>query len=198
MAQGRRHLTITTVVDAEECAVLRVAGELDVHAERQFLDESGAVIAAGHRFLVLDLTALRFCDSRGLNCLLALEWLCRRMNGRLLLASLGVRVLHVLLVTRAVDALACFPTVGHALAAVPEEIRPAWPPGGTTPADGDGSDSSRSSRNGAAENSGNGASENRGPGIDGSGTGTKSRATDAYRSHGQGPTQRDGRGSTAP
>ncbi|OKH97680.1 anti-anti-sigma factor [Streptomyces sp. CB02923] len=136
MSQGRRHLTITTVVDAEECAVLRVAGELDVHAERQFLDESGAVIAAGHRFLVLDLTALRFCDSRGLNCLLALEWLCRRMNGRLLLASLGVRVLHVLLVTRAVDALACFPTVGHALAAVPVEIRPAWPPGGTASADG--------------------------------------------------------------
>ncbi|KAA6221452.1 anti-sigma factor antagonist [Streptomyces albofaciens JCM 4342] len=129
MSQGKRRLTITTVVDAEECAVLRVAGELDVHAERQFLDESGAVIAAGHRFLVLDLTALRFCDSRGLNCLLALEWLCRRLNGRLLLASLGVRVLHVLLVTRAVDALACFPTVGHALAAVPAGIRPAWPPG---------------------------------------------------------------------
>ncbi|WP_030666656.1 STAS domain-containing protein [Streptomyces rimosus] len=136
MSQGKRRLTITTVVDAEECAVLRVAGELDVHAERQFLDESGAVIAAGHRFLVLDLTALRFCDSRGLNCLLALEWLCRRMNGRLLLASLGVRVLHVLLVTRAVDALACFPTVGHALAAVPAEVRPAWPPGGAASADG--------------------------------------------------------------
>ncbi|KOG66200.1 anti-anti-sigma factor [Streptomyces griseoflavus] len=139
MSQGKRRLTITTVVDAQECAVLRVAGELDVHAERQFLDESGAVIAAGHRFLVLDLTALRFCDSRGLNCLLALEWLCRRMNGRLLLASLGVRVLHVLLVTRAVEALACFPTVGHALAAVPAEVRPAWPPGGG-PADGDGRD----------------------------------------------------------
>ncbi|RSO40172.1 anti-sigma factor antagonist [Streptomyces sp. WAC 06725] len=139
MSQGKRRLTITTVVDAQECAVLRVAGELDVHAERQFLDESGAVIAAGHRFLVLDLTALRFCDSRGLNCLLALDWLCRRMNGRLLLASLGVRVLHVLLVTRAVEALACFPTVGHALAAVPAEVRPVWPPGGG-PAGGDGRD----------------------------------------------------------
>ncbi|MFH9423782.1 STAS domain-containing protein [Streptomyces sp. NPDC017529] len=145
MSQGRRNLTITTVVDAGECAVLRVAGELDVHAEREFLDESGAVIAAGHRFLVLDLTALRFCDSRGLNCLLALEWLCRRMQGRLLLASLGVRVLHVLLVTRTVEALSCFPTVGHALAAVPPEVRPAWPPGGAAsdgaaPGGGDGSD----------------------------------------------------------
>ncbi|MFI2240704.1 STAS domain-containing protein [Streptomyces chrestomyceticus] len=178
MAQGRRHLTITSVVDAEECAVLRVAGELDVHAERQFLDESGAVIAAGHRFLVLDLTALRFCDSRGLNCLLALEWLCRRMNGRLLLASLGVRVLHVLLVTRAVDALACFPTVGHALAAVPEEIRPSWPPGGTVGSDGDGRDG-LGSRDGMDNRDGLGSRD----GSEGSdGDGVKSHAPDAYRS----------------
>ncbi|UNO41627.1 STAS domain-containing protein [Streptomyces sp. MST-110588] len=128
MSQGRRRLTITTLADGEQCAVLRVAGELDMHGERQFLDEVGAVIADGRRFLVLDLTALRFCDSRGLNCLLAVEWLCRRMQGRLLLASLGMRVLNVLLVTRAVDAFTCFPTVGHALTAVPDEHRPAWPP----------------------------------------------------------------------
>ncbi|MEU4204736.1 STAS domain-containing protein [Streptomyces sp. NPDC045470] len=182
MAQGRRHLTITTVVDAEECAVLRVAGELDVHAERQFLDESGAVIAAGHRFLVLDLTALRFCDSRGLNCLLALEWLCRRMNGRLLLASLGVRVLHVLLVTRAVDALACFPTVGHALAAVPEEIRPSWPPGGAVINDGDGGDG-----------------RNDTDGSDGrDGDGVKSSDPDAYRPADRERPQQDSRGRSAP
>ncbi|GCD37184.1 anti-sigma factor antagonist [Streptomyces chrestomyceticus JCM 4735] len=184
MAQGRRHLTITTVVDAEECAVLRVAGELDVHAEQQFLDEAGAVIAAGHRFLVLDLTALRFCDSRGLNCLLALEWLCRRMNGRLLLASLGVRVLHVLLVTRAVDALSCFPTVGHALAAVPEEIRPSWPPGGTVAdgtvnSDGDGSDSF-GSRDGSV------------------GDGVKGHAPDAYRSDDRERPQQSSRDRSAP
>ncbi|MFF3273336.1 STAS domain-containing protein [Streptomyces chrestomyceticus] len=185
MAQGRRHLTITTVVDAEECAVLRVAGELDVHAERQFLDESGAVIAAGHRFLVLDLTALRFCDSRGLNCLLALEWLCRRMNGRLLLASLGVRVLHVLLVTRAVDALSCFPTVGHALAAVPEEIRPSWPPGGTV-ADGT-----------VSSDGGDGFGSR--DGSDGSvGDGVKSRAPDAYRSDDRERPQQGSRDRSAP
>ncbi|MEU7156628.1 STAS domain-containing protein [Streptomyces chrestomyceticus] len=190
MAQGRRHLTITTVVDAEECAVLRVAGELDVHAERQFLDESGAVIAAGHRFLVLDLTALRFCDSRGLNCLLALEWLCRRMNGRLLLASLGVRVLHVLLVTRAVDALACFPTVGHALAAVPEEIRPSWPPGGTVAdgtvnSDGDGS----GGRDGIGGRDGSGGSD---------GDGVKSRDPDAYRSDDRERPRQGSRDRSAP
>ncbi|MFB1042606.1 STAS domain-containing protein [Streptomyces chrestomyceticus] len=184
MAQGRRHLTITTVVDAEECAVLRVAGELDVHAERQFLDESGAVIAAGHRFLVLDLTALRFCDSRGLNCLLALEWLCRRMNGRLLLASLGVRVLHVLLVTRAVDALACFPTVGHALAAVPEEIRPSWPPGGTV-ADG----TVNSDGDGSGGRDGSGGSD---------GDGVKSRDPDAYRSDDRERPRQGSRDRSAP
>ncbi|UQA98089.1 STAS domain-containing protein [Streptomyces halobius] len=123
-----RSLAVTAIVQEEECAVLRVSGELDLRTEQTFLDEARSVVSAGHRFLVLDLTALRFCDSRGLSCLLALEWLCRRLEGRLLLASLGVRMLRLLVGTQSLGVFACFPTVGHALAAVPDAVRPAWPP----------------------------------------------------------------------
>ncbi|MEV6565004.1 STAS domain-containing protein [Streptomyces kronopolitis] len=128
MSAEMRSLAVTAIVQAEECAVLRVSGELDLRTEQAFLAEARSVVSAGHRFLVLDLTALRFCDSRGLSCLLALEWLCRRLEGRLLLASLGVRMLRLLVGTQSLNVFSCYPTVGHALTAVPDASRPAWPP----------------------------------------------------------------------
>ncbi|MFH8411296.1 hypothetical protein ACH4FX_42020 [Streptomyces sp. NPDC018019] len=41
MVHSRRQLMLTTVIDAEHCAVLRVAGELDVHTEQRFLHRCG-------------------------------------------------------------------------------------------------------------------------------------------------------------
>lgn len=128
MSAEMRSLAVTALVQADECAVLRVTGELDLRTEQAFLAEARSVVSAGHRFLVLDLTALRFCDSRGLSCLLALEWLCRRLEGRLLLASLGMRMLRLLVGTQSLGVFSCYPTVGHALAAVPQASRPVWPP----------------------------------------------------------------------
>ncbi|MFF2808677.1 STAS domain-containing protein [Streptomyces sp. NPDC058000] len=128
MSSEMRSLAVTALVQEDECAVLRVSGELDLRTEQAFLAEARAIVSAGHRFLVLDLTALRFCDSRGLSCLLALEWLCRRLEGRLLLASLGVRMLKLLVGTQSLGVFSCYPTVGHALAAVPAGSRPTWPP----------------------------------------------------------------------
>jgi len=134
MSSEMRSLAVTAIVQADECAVLRVSGELDLRTEQAFLAEAREVVSAGHRFLVLDLTALRFCDSRGLSCLLALEWLCRRLEGRLLLASLGVRMLRLLVGTQSLGVFSCYPTVGHALTAVPDASRPAWPPAVDEPA----------------------------------------------------------------
>ncbi|MGW8375438.1 STAS domain-containing protein [Streptomyces sp. ODS28] len=120
-------LRLTTLIDGPECAVMRLAGELDVRSEHQFLTQAGDMVTRGHRYLVLDVTALRFCDSRGLNCLLALEWLCRQFSGQLLLASPGSRLLHLLMLVQVQEIFSCYPTVGHALSAIPPAHRPAWP-----------------------------------------------------------------------
>lgn len=128
MSDSTRQLKLTTVFSGTDCAVLRVSGELDVRTEKQFLSYAGTVIEDGHRFLVLDMTALRFCDSRGLNCLLAMEWLCRQLDGHLLLASPGARLLHLLMIMKVEELFSCYPTVGHALSAVPDAYRPTWPP----------------------------------------------------------------------
>lgn len=128
MSEKNRRLNLTLLVATDGCAMLRAAGELDVHTEQRFLADAGELVDSGHLYLVLDLTALTFCDSRGLNCLLALDWLCRRLDGRLILASVGSRLLQLLDQTKVRDRFLVAPTVGAALENVPPEHRPAWPP----------------------------------------------------------------------
>ncbi|MFD5074185.1 STAS domain-containing protein [Streptomyces sp. NPDC058371] len=128
MSTQTDRLTITELTSCDECAVLRVSGELDHSCEALFLATLGASVDAGHRHLVLDVTALVFCDSRGLNALLAVRWLLERRDGQLMLAGTGRRLTDLLVQTGSTELLPTRPTVGQALLALPAEHRPAWPP----------------------------------------------------------------------
>jgi hypothetical protein len=77
---------------------------------------------------VLDFTALVFCDSRGLNCLLAIRWLLDRRSGELLLAGAGRRLSELLAQTGSTRLLPAYQTGGQALIELPPRERPAWPP----------------------------------------------------------------------
>ncbi|GEB47500.1 MULTISPECIES: STAS domain-containing protein [Streptomyces] len=125
-------LAITPLAVKDECAVLRFSGELDRASEEFYLDRIGAVVASGYRYLVLDVTALVFCDSRGLNCLLALRWLLHRREGRLMLACVGRRLASVLALTGSTEVLPVHTSVSEALRSLPAEQRPDWPPTGET------------------------------------------------------------------
>lgn len=128
MSTHTSRLSVTELTRCEHCAVLRVSGELDQDCEQLFLRSIGSRVLAGHRHLVLDVTALAFCDSRGLNCLLAARWLLQRREGLLLLAGAGRRLTDLLAQTSATELLPCHPTVSRALLTLPVEHRPAWPP----------------------------------------------------------------------
>lgn len=149
MPEDTGRLTIVSLASCEESAVLRVSGELDHVSEPFYLERVGAVVAAGYRNLVLDVTALVFCDSRGLNCLLALRWLLHQKEGSLLLACAGRHLTDLVALTGSNDVLPTFATVSQALAALPPEHRPVWPPvaPGTGPcppsADGSGRSDAR-------------------------------------------------------
>lgn len=121
-------LAITPLTVKDDCAVLRFSGELDRGSEEFYLDRIGAVVATGYRHLVLDVTALVFCDSRGLNCLLALRWLLHRRDGSLLLACVGRRLAAVLALTGSTEVLPVFSSVSDALRSLPADQRPEWPP----------------------------------------------------------------------
>ncbi|MFC7304705.1 STAS domain-containing protein [Streptomyces monticola] len=126
-AQARR-ATVAELSSSDGCVVLRVSGELDHTAEQTFLRALGAFVENGHRHLILDVTALTFCDSRGLGCLLAVRWLLRRRERLVLLAGAGRRVTELLALTGSSDLLPVHKTVGQALAVLPAEHRPPWPP----------------------------------------------------------------------
>jgi anti-anti-sigma factor len=121
-------LTITELASSDDSAVLRVSGELDQSCEEYFLRTLGASVGAGHRYLVLDVTALVFCDLRGLNCLLAIRWLLERGNGKILLAGAGRHLTELLVQTGSTELLPVRATVGQALKDLPAAHRPVWPP----------------------------------------------------------------------
>ncbi|WP_328884084.1 STAS domain-containing protein [Streptomyces sp. NBC_00299] len=128
MSTQTNRLTITEVTSCDDCAVLRLSGELDQSCETYFLSTVGSSVAVGHRHLVLDVTALAFCDSRGLNCLLAIRWLLARRSGKLLLAGAGRRLTELLAQTGSTRLLPSYQAVGQALIELPPQERPVWPP----------------------------------------------------------------------
>ncbi|NGN62615.1 STAS domain-containing protein [Streptomyces sp. A7024] len=128
MTVQRRHLSVSGLASSDGCAVLRVSGQLDHHSERDFLVTMGSAVAEGRRYVVLDVTALAFCDSRGLNCLLGLHWILDRRGGTLLLAGAGSRLSQLLELTGSAALLPAHTAVKEALQNVPEDDRPAWPP----------------------------------------------------------------------
>ncbi|MFD7663731.1 STAS domain-containing protein [Streptomyces sp. NPDC059788] len=121
-------LLVNMVADCDACAVIRVSGALDHSGEQYFRTTMGGHVDTGYRYVVLDCSALVYCNSRGLNCLLGLHWLLSRRHGRLLLAGVGRRVLWMLENTGSREVLAVFPTVTRALASLPVAYRPVWPP----------------------------------------------------------------------
>ncbi|GAB2577297.1 STAS domain-containing protein [Streptomyces capparidis] len=86
--------------------VLRVEGELDLVSSPAVRRRVHSAVADGERRVVLDLSGLTFCDSSGINVLIASRRLLRSCNGGLRLvmpqegahvnrvfAALGVRTL---------------------------------------------------------------------------------------------------------
>ncbi|MFE0104849.1 STAS domain-containing protein [Streptomyces sp. NPDC059009] len=128
MSTQTHRLTITTSASCDDTSVLRARGELDHSCESYFLTTCGTSIDTGRQYLVLDVTALTFCDSRGLNCLLALRWLLARRGGNLLLAGAGRNLVDLLAQTGSIILLPTYLSVSQALAQLPEASRPTWPP----------------------------------------------------------------------
>jgi anti-sigma B factor antagonist len=83
--ESRQSVT-TLTMSSEVCqgwAVLRVAGEIDLVTGGQIRTEVHRMVAEGRRRVVLDLGAVRFCDSSGVGVLIAARRLLRSCSGEL-------------------------------------------------------------------------------------------------------------------
>ncbi|HEX2312808.1 MAG TPA: STAS domain-containing protein [Thermomonospora sp.] len=92
-------LNITTTVAGAELAVLSIVGDLDVRTSDAFRDHVVAAVDGGHRHLVLDLAAVPFCDSSGLNALVHIHRHVTAAGGSVVLAAAPDRLVRMLTLT---------------------------------------------------------------------------------------------------
>ena len=90
-------LTVTTErvppgADGSGLLVLRVAGEIDLASGGEVREQVHRAVAGGCRSIVLDLGAVRFCDSSGVGVLIGARRLLRSCAGELRLVLPDARV----------------------------------------------------------------------------------------------------------
>lgn len=86
----------TVAGDDPGAATLVLSGELDLASTDSFEQRVDELLAAGTDHLVVDLSALTFCDSVGLNGLVRAKNRCEQQGGSLRVAGTHGQVAHVL------------------------------------------------------------------------------------------------------
>ncbi|MEV1006682.1 STAS domain-containing protein [Streptomyces sp. NPDC049881] len=102
-------------------AVVTPAGELDHHSADALRDALEQCIADGCRRIVIDCSALEFCDSTGLNVLLATRLEAEAVGGEIHLAAMRPIVARVFEITGAGSVFTVHSTLADALAALPAD-----------------------------------------------------------------------------
>jgi len=110
-------LTVTTRHPAPRLAVLSAAGELDHDSRTVLADAAETAVRGGRDLLVIDLTAVTFCDSGGLALFVELHRNATAGEGQVRLAGTQPPVLTVLHATNLDRILPLHPTVESAVRA---------------------------------------------------------------------------------
>lgn len=85
--------------ERDGCAVLAVAGEVDLSNAPQFREALIAMVAHGHRLVVVDLSETGFLDSTGLGALVAGLKRVRAIGGEMRVVCTSPRVCKVFEIT---------------------------------------------------------------------------------------------------
>lgn len=99
-------------------ATLTVHGRFDAQLAPQIQQEFDALLTAGARFIILDLTGVNSIDSGGLALLVRGMKRCRERNGELLLCGPGGPVRNIFELTRIDRAFRIFDDPASAQAAL--------------------------------------------------------------------------------
>jgi len=78
---------------------MSLGGEIDLYTAPRLHGELGTVLSAGHVQIVVDMSDVEFCDSTGMNVLLAAHRRAREQGGDLELAAPRPAIRKVLHVT---------------------------------------------------------------------------------------------------
>ena len=104
-------------ITAGDCAVLRIAGEIDVYTAPDLRQQVIHLVDNGTRYVVADLRGVDFLDSTGLGALVGSLKRLRLRQGSLKLVTSGGRVLQLLAITGLTNAFALHACVLDAISA---------------------------------------------------------------------------------
>jgi anti-sigma B factor antagonist len=98
-----------------DCAVLRVAGEVDAYTAPQLRERVIRLLADGEVHIVVDMREVEFLDSTGLGALVGSLKRARMQDGSLKLIMGSGRILHIFRLTDLSKAFAIHPSVAEAI-----------------------------------------------------------------------------------
>ena len=114
-----REFHLDTAGSVDDCAVLRVTGEVDLYTAPALRERIRELAARGTVHLIADLTQVDFLDSTGLGALVGGLKRLREDGGSLALVITTPRVLRVFQVTGLTKAFSTWPSVTDAVTADP-------------------------------------------------------------------------------
>ena len=107
-----------------------VHGDIAGESRRRLVDHVRALLMDGRRRIVLDLSAVRRIDSRGLGELIECYEAARAVGGNVKLLGVNGRVSELLVITKLVSVFECFDERGAAIASfapIPVRVPAAGP-----------------------------------------------------------------------
>jgi anti-sigma B factor antagonist len=108
-------LHLETVTAGADCAVLRIAGEVDVYSAPQLRERVIQLLADGVRHIVADLREVDFLDSTGLGALVGSLRRLRERDGELKLVTASGRIPQLFRLTGLVRVFDLHPSVQEAI-----------------------------------------------------------------------------------
>lgn len=110
-------LSLEAITVGSDCALVRVAGEIDVYTASQLRETVVDLISNGVSHVIADLRAVDFLDSTGLGAIVGGHKRLRTIDGSLILAASPDRILRLFRITGLDQAFTLSPSVPAAIAA---------------------------------------------------------------------------------
>lgn len=109
-------LTLETITVGNDCALIRVGGEIDVYTAPSLREAILGLIGNGVSHVIADLRAVEFLDSTGLGAIVGGHKRLRTNDGSLILAASPERIVRLFRITGLDRAFSLFPSVPEAIA----------------------------------------------------------------------------------
>lgn len=106
---------LESVTAGDDCAVLRITGEVDVYTAPELRERVVELVGGGFVHLIADLRDVEFLDSTGIGALVGSLRRVRTHDGSLMLVTRSGRILEIFKITGLINAFAIYPTIPEAI-----------------------------------------------------------------------------------